>query len=124
MPQSRDELLIVALAGGAGVAGAAAKAGLSKRTAFRRLEDPGFRARVAAARAELVAKATGRLADLASEAAEALGELLKVDDLRLRLGACRAILELGTRLRESSELDERISELERLARRKASPQCG
>jgi hypothetical protein len=107
----QDDLLILALAGGASVAEAAAKANLSKRTAFRRLEDPAFRARVAEARTEMFAQATGRLAELAREAADALGAMLSSESEQIRLGVCRAILAMGPELREHTELAQQLQEM-------------
>ena len=43
---TRDTALILALAAGSTPTEAAAKTGLSRRTVYRRLDDPGFRDRV------------------------------------------------------------------------------
>jgi hypothetical protein len=58
-------------------------------------------------------QALGRLiADMAS-AAETLGFLSrKAKSETVRLGAARALLELGNKLRESNELEQRIAALE------------
>jgi hypothetical protein len=61
-----DEALLVALACGATVEGAARQAGVSRRTAHRRLADPAFLRRLAAARADMVQRATGVLTNGAS----------------------------------------------------------
>jgi hypothetical protein len=47
-----------------------------------------------------------------TEAADTLRALLRAKSRSVRLGAARAILELGTRLRESVELEQRIAALE------------
>ena len=54
-----DTELLLALACGASVENAAQRAGLSRRTVFRRLAAPAFRAQVAEARAEMVRRAAG-----------------------------------------------------------------
>jgi hypothetical protein len=120
-----DDLLAAALAAGAEVAEAAERAGVSRRTAFRRLNDVGFRARVDELRRRMVAQAVGRLADSMSEAADKLKGLLASDDERVQLAAAKAILEAGPRLREQEELAERVQQLEQVLREvqeRAQPQ--
>jgi HEAT repeat protein len=63
----------------------------------------------------MLAQALGRIADGMSEAATTLRKLLKAKSESVRLSACRALLELGVKLRESVELEERFVELERRA---------
>ena len=67
---------------------------------------------VAEARAEMVARAVGTLADASTAAAATLRKLLDAESETVRLGACRAILELGVKLREGEELAQRIAALE------------
>ena len=107
-----DTRLAVELASGKTVETAAEAAGLSVRTAFRRLRDPAFAQQVREARAAFVDRAVGKLADASTKAVDTLVQLLDCDTDTVKLGACRAILELGNRLRESVELEQRISELE------------
>jgi len=111
-----DEVLALALATGQTLRGAAAAAGVAERTAARRWADAGFRARVTELRTELIGRAVGRLADAAATAADALVNLLAGRSEAARLGAARSILELGARLREGTELAERVAELERAQR--------
>lgn len=110
--QSADSALVATLAAGSTVQEAAKQAGVSQRTAYRRLSDPRFRRRVAEARADMLACAVGALAEASTEAAATLRRLLEADSETVRLGACRAILELGVRLRESEQLEQRIATLE------------
>jgi hypothetical protein len=110
-----ETALLLALAGGQTVRDAARAAGIGERTAGRRLADPAFRLRVSAARAEMVAQALGRLAGAMTEAADTLRQLLGAEAESVRLSAARTILELGNRLRESVELEERLAALEREA---------
>ena len=79
---------------------------------------PAFGRRVAELRAEMTARALGRLADGMAGAAETLGYLSrKGKSETVRLGAARAILELGNKLREAVELESRIAALETGQRR-------
>ena len=110
--QKGDSALIAALAGGSTAEDAARAAGVSRSTVHRRLEDPDFRRRVAEARREMLARAVGTLADASTAAAAKLRDLLDAESETVRLGACRAILELGAKLRESDELAGRIAALE------------
>jgi hypothetical protein len=56
------------------------------------------------------------MADGMAEAADKLRALLGAQSESVQLGAARALLELGTKLRESVELAGRVDELERLLR--------
>jgi hypothetical protein len=106
--------LALALAAGLTVDAAAERAGVSVRTAHRRLADAAFRRRVGELRGHMVTRALGKLADGMTEAGDVLRALLGPDTPpAVRLGACRAMLELGVKLRESVELQERLAALER-----------
>jgi len=107
-----DEAFFLALAGGKTIKEAAKLAGISQRTATRRLSDPAFRRQIAEARAELMEKALGKLASAAAEAVDTLRKLLKAEAESARLGAARSIIELAGRLRASVELEERLRALE------------
>lgn len=108
-----DAALIVALAGGQTIVDAAQSAGLSLRTAHRRLADAGFRQRILAARRGLLDEAMGRLANAATEAVTRLRDLAETaESENVQLGAARAILDALHRWREAAEFDERLSELE------------
>jgi hypothetical protein len=103
----------MALACGASVESAAQSAGISRRTAHRRLADPVFQARLHQVRADMVERTAGMLTAAAGEAVKTLLALLKEEiAAATRLGAARAILELGVRMRETAELAERIAALE------------
>lgn len=107
-----DEILALTLARGATAEQAAEEAGCSLRTVRRRLAGQAFRDRITALRGEMVARASAKLADASSEAAEALAGLLRSEDESVRLRAARAILETGSRLREMVDLEERLKALE------------
>jgi hypothetical protein len=120
-----DEVLILALATGANLAGAAQQAGVSERTARRRLSDPAFRARVKAQREDLVGQAVGRLSALGALAGDVLSELLASASEQVRLGAVRAALgymfqgqTLETTQAEIAQLKEDIALLKREAKRR------
>jgi hypothetical protein len=107
-----DEELILALAAGATVREAAERAGVGERTAYRRLANADFRRAVNDARDRMFDAAFGRLVGLASKATETLERLMESDKPSVALGAAKAVLQLGPRLREATEFEERINRLE------------
>lgn len=110
-----DDCFALAIATGTSVREAATSAGVSERTAYRRLRDPVFRRRVSEIRTSFLNEAVGRLSEAANEAVSTLKSLLTSSSDSVRLSASRAILELGPKLREQAELEERITALERAA---------
>src|SRR6186997_3014539 len=87
-PQEGDEPLLTALACGATVEAAAAKAGMSRATAYRRLQDPSLRLRLKELRSEMVSRATALLTAASSEAVKTLLLLLgSAHSSTARLGA-------------------------------------
>jgi DNA-binding NarL/FixJ family response regulator len=107
-----EEELILALAGGATEREAAERAGVDEQTVHRRLADADFRRAVNQARDRMFDAARGRLAGLASKATETLQRLMESDRPSEALGAAKAVLEAGPRLRKSTECEERLSRLE------------
>ncbi len=117
-----ESALVAALAGGASVRDAAKLARVGERTAYRRLDDPAFRQEFTDARAELVSRSVGALVDASTEAVQTLRTLLEFGyPPAVRLGAARAVLELGTRLRESEELGQRLARVEAQQEALAAP---
>jgi hypothetical protein len=109
-----DEKLLLALACGATVEAAARQFKLSERSVYRRLADPEFRQRLREVRSDMVHRSSGMLTAAGGEAIKTMLALLKEPiSPATRLGAARAVLELGMKLREVSEIDERLSALER-----------
>jgi hypothetical protein len=108
----KEDGLALGLAAGMSLRRAAAAANVSERTAFRRWADPAFRRRVHQLRGELVDRSLGRLAGGMTAAAAKLRKLLNSEQERIQLGAARAILELGAKLRDQIELEQRIQNLE------------
>jgi hypothetical protein len=112
--RKNDDALALQLAAGDTLAAAAAAAKCSERTAARRWADPDFRRRVRNLRGDMMHRALGRLADGMTKAADVLQELLTAaTPPAVRLGACRAMLEMGCRLREIIDLAERMDEYDR-----------
>jgi len=111
--RNADDALIAALVGGATVREAAATAGMGERTAWRRLDDDAFRARLDEARRQTIAAALDVLTRASTAAAATLATLLRAEYApSVRLGAARSILELGGRLRESQDMLVRLAAVE------------
>jgi hypothetical protein len=106
-----DEALLLALASGLSVPKAAATAGVSERTAYRRLRELAFRSRVAETRVEIVSATVGRLAALGSASADALEKLLKSKAEPVRLGAARTALEYMFKSNEQQTLARQLDDL-------------
>jgi hypothetical protein len=111
-----DDTLLMALACGATKEAAARKADVGVATVYRRLNDPDFMHRLQKIRADMVERASGSLTAAWMEAIKTLLVLLQPSNSgSVRLGAARAILEFGAKLRESVELEQRIAALEQKA---------
>lgn len=106
-----DELLAAALASGKTLADAAQACGCSESTARRRSREPEFLRRVSELRAEMIGRATGRLADTCAEAADALKSLLRSRNPWVKLQAARGILEAGAKMHEIAEVQREVAEL-------------
>lgn len=115
-----DQAIAAALAAGATKQEAARLVGVGERTVYRRLEDRQFRRRIDDARADLVNRVAGGLADASLAAVDTLRALLEADSESVRLGACRAILDLCLRHREADEFERRIAAIEERAMAEAS----
>ncbi len=108
-----DDLLLLALAKGSTVRSAAEQAGVSEATAFRRLRDSGFVTELNRVRSELWNAALGKLTDASSRAVERLAVLIdKAESEAVQLSACKAVLELGGKLRDAIEFEHRLNLLE------------
>jgi hypothetical protein len=111
--RNSDSILLAALAGGSTVVEAAQQAGVSERTAWRRLQDDDFRQRLDAARQRTVQRAVDVLSRGSTRAARTLVALLSSRQrATTRLAAARAILELGARMRDAEEVEARLTALE------------
>lgn len=108
-----DSDLLLVLACGATVEQAAAKCRLSERTVYRRLDDPEFQDRLRSLKAEMLQRAAGMLTAAAMESVKTLVELQKPNvAAAVRLGAARAVLEIGIKIREIVDLEVRLAALE------------
>jgi AcrR family transcriptional regulator len=114
-----DAALLSSLACGATFEVAAQRAGVSPATVTRRMGDRKFRKLLNQTIADIVQRTANALTAAATEAVRALLDLLKPSVApSIRLNAARAVLELGPKSRESSDLLQRVMELEeRLAAR-------
>jgi hypothetical protein len=109
-----DQALIVALSCGATVENAARQVGVSERTVFRRLKDPEFQERVAAATQDMVLRTTNMLTAASLESVKTLLRLQGQGvPYSVQLGAARAVVDLATKLREHADLSERVAALEK-----------
>jgi hypothetical protein len=108
-----DDILIAALTCGATWEAAAQKAGVSKATVQRRLKDPAFCQRLRELSTDMVKRAS---AALTAASVEAIKTLLSLQASSIphavRLGAARSILEIGIKMREVADLEERLVALE------------
>ena len=108
-----DGLVLAALAGGATAAEAAEAAHVSERTVRRRLADAEFAGRIEDARAEIVDVVLTRISTGALAAADTLLALLAPEEPpSVRLGASRAILDCGMKLRAEQEFSDRLDAIE------------
>ena len=117
MPQrgrkKANKVLLAALGCGATVEAAAHKAGVSPATVYRRLQVFEFQKELQKFQSDLVQRASGAMTAAAMEAIKTLLDLLQQKHSgSVRLGASRAVLELGVKLRETAELEKRILALE------------
>lgn len=118
--ENADSALIAALAAGSTIRDAAKTTGVSESTIYRRLREPTFCASVSEARRVAIEQAVGALSAASSAAVSTLRELLSASAETVRLGAARAVLELGSRLRENIELEARLAALEERSRTELS----
>lgn len=114
-PTLAEETLLISLACGSTVETAAIKSGYSKRTIYRRLEDPEFRRDLQKYRADMRNRASGMLSAASMEAVKTLLSLQASGHSNTaRLGSARAVLEFGLKLDQATELEERMTKIEEL----------
>ncbi len=108
-----DDAIVTALACGLSVEAAAKQCQLSIRTIYRRLQDPAFQARLSELRSDMVKRAASMLTAASSDAVRTLVQLQRESlPASVRLGAARAVLEIGLKVRDIVELETRIQQLE------------
>jgi hypothetical protein len=110
-----DHALLLALAAGQSVPDAARAAHLGESTAYRRLRDSDFRARLDEVRAALIGAAVDKLAELGYAAVDQLRTLIEGGQSEtVRLGAARAALDYLFRANEQMALTREVAELKAL----------
>ncbi len=111
-----DDILQACLARGMTIREAARLAGMSERTARRRLADPEFAQSVQSLTAQLSSEVAAGLTALAPEALRTLGELMRRGNkAEVRQRAATAVLTLGLRYREGQDAQRRLAVLESAA---------
>jgi hypothetical protein len=108
-----DEVLLSALATGSTAGQAAKVAKVSERTVRRRLADPDFVARMESVRQEVADAVLARVSASALLAVETLNSLLEASQPpSVRLGAAKAVLDFGIRLRSERDIHQRLVAIE------------
>jgi len=108
-----NEKLIAALACGATYESAARQAGVSVSTVYRRLADPDFCRQLQAFRSEIVQRTADGLTAAGLEFVKTLIALVGTGTPpATRLGAAKAGLELGMKIRENANMEQRLAALE------------
>jgi hypothetical protein len=110
--QGRREAIALLLALGRTQKQAAAEAKVSERSVYNWLAEEPFRRRVQELQSEVFAQTVGRLAGVGGKAADTLERLLDSHNESVALGAAKAVLECGPRLREAVVLEQRMKALE------------
>jgi len=113
-----DAALALSLAAGKKVREAAAEAGVAERTVYRRLGQPEFRQQITELRGRMIDSVVGQLSDAAITAFQKLCSLMDAASEPVQLNAAKAILDQTIRMREFSEFDSRLMEMEQECARK------
>jgi hypothetical protein len=121
-----EETLLQALVCGATVENAARKAGVSERTAYRRLHDPEFRQRLAGLRLEMIQRTAGMLTGAGPVSVKTLVDLQQdvAVAAAVRRRAARDVLEMGLKLRDHAEVEARLAAVEARLARALAPEDG
>lgn len=122
--KSANDRLVVLLASGASVRGAAKKCGVSPRTVARRMANSEFRRQVDTAKAAAFGRALNLLASSSVAAVVTLRRLLKDPSAKIRLGAATAILTHSVRVSDSVEVTERLRSIEEQLQQKGGARNG
>jgi hypothetical protein len=114
--QSKKAKLALAIARGESISAWARQNEVPERSAFRWAKDPKVTRAVEACRRRYLTQAIGRMARLASKAADKIAKLAdRAESESVQLRACRAILADQITVAKFSNLEQRIVELEELA---------
>lgn len=102
-----------ALAAGQTIKDSAAAAGVNEKTVRRWLKETSeFKSRVEELRSEAVSAAMNRLSTDMTAAAAVLAGLLKSRIPIVRLRAAKVVIEVGMKLKDHADLEQRVRELE------------
>ena len=101
-----DDVLVAALVAGETVQDAASMAGVSVRTAFRRLADTDFQARLETARADIRDRATAKLTESLFLAIDTLDDLMRDGPPTVRLDASKVVLEFARGRQRAEAVDQ------------------
>ncbi|MDB5311993.1 MAG: hypothetical protein JWO38_6195 [Gemmataceae bacterium] len=110
--QYADEMLAEGLATGKTVVEAARAAGVSERTAYRRMKDPAIQARVNEVRAAVLATAYSKLNDGLLSACDHLNQLVGHDNPHVQIRAAKTVIQLTLKVRADVDFGERLFRLE------------
>ena len=122
--ENTDDALMLGLACGATVANAARRAGISPATAYRRLAEPGFQAELRKLRSDMVERTGAMLTAASLESVKTLMDLQNgTVSASVRLGAARAVLELGMKYRETVEIEQRLAAIEERVHKRGGYRC-
>ncbi len=115
---SKKQEAIAALIGGATVTEAAAKAGVRRQTVHGWMHERAFITELKAAEAKALDKISRKLVVLADKAVAAFEDVLgnPETDINLRLSAADKLIRRLIEFRTQVDLEERVSELEKLAK--------
>lgn len=110
-----DPELVARVAAGERVEDVATDRGISRSAAYRALEREEVRQEIRAIRTAMVEAAADRLASEMTGAADALAAIAVDEDApaSARVSAAKAVIELGTRLRQELDVERRLEQLER-----------
>lgn len=109
-----EEELVQVLACGGTVETAIQQCGLSKATIYRRMSEEEFQRKLKVYRADLLSRTSGELTAAGSEVVRTLLELQKADKSPgVRLGAAKAVLAIGIKVRELVDTEDRLASLEK-----------
>jgi hypothetical protein len=111
---AKQNALLAALLDTSSVAGAAKQAGMSERTAYRLLEDPGFQEELRARRVRIVDHAQMQLQRACGAAVMVLvRNLSSSTPAAVQIAAAKAILDYSVQS-AASNFEQRLAELEQL----------
>jgi hypothetical protein len=111
--RSLDNALLLALACGATVEQAALQTKMSPRTVYRRLDEQAFCQRLQALLSDMVQRTMRMLTAAGMESVKTLLALQQSPTpAAVRLGAAKAVLEIGRDLRATVDLEQRLAAVE------------